>query len=143
MDDLDEHLLARLRDNARAPVAELARALGLSRTTVQSRLAKLERNGVIAGYAVKLAGAYESGRVHAFIMLTVEPKQAAAVTGHPTVTSFVLFALQASVRKVIEEHQQAKLSAEESTQFVKALLAPAAPNAALRGAFKRYREASA
>lgn len=80
MDDLDEHLLARLRDNARAPVAELARALGLSRTTVQSRLAKLERNGVIAGYAVKLAGAYESGRVHAFIMLTVEPKQAAAVT---------------------------------------------------------------
>ena len=56
MDDLDEHLLAKLRDNARAPVAELARALGLSRTTVQSRLAKLERSGVIAGYAVKLAG---------------------------------------------------------------------------------------
>ena len=80
MDDLDEHLLARLRDNARAPVAELARALGLSRTTVQSRLAKLERSGIIAGYAVRLAGAYEAGRVHSFIMLTVEPKQAAAVT---------------------------------------------------------------
>lgn len=79
MDDLDEHLLAKLRDNARAPVAELARALGLSRTTVQSRLARLERTGVIAGYAVKLAGAYEAGRVQAFVMLTVEPKQAAAV----------------------------------------------------------------
>jgi len=80
VDDLDEHLLARLRENARAPVAELARALGLSRTTVQSRLARLERSGVIAGYAVKLSGAYEAARVHAFIMLTVEPKQAAAVT---------------------------------------------------------------
>ena len=80
MDDLDEHLLTRLRDNARAPVAELARALGLSRTTVQSRLARLERNGVISGYAVKLAGAYEAGRVQAYVMLTVEPKQAAAVT---------------------------------------------------------------
>jgi DNA-binding Lrp family transcriptional regulator len=80
MDDLDEHLLARLRDNARAPVAELARALGLSRTTVQSRLARLERSGVIAGYAVKLSEAQEAGRIHAFIMLTVEPKQAAAVT---------------------------------------------------------------
>lgn len=80
MDDVDEHLLARLRENARAPVAELARTLGLSRTTVQSRLARLERNGVIAGYAVKLAPNYEQGRVHAFVMLTVEPKQAAAVT---------------------------------------------------------------
>jgi len=80
MDDLDEHLLAKLRENARAPVAELARALGLSRTTVQSRLARLERTGVIAGYAVKLAASYEGARVHAFIMLTVEPKQAAAVT---------------------------------------------------------------
>jgi DNA-binding Lrp family transcriptional regulator len=80
MDDLDEHLLERLRENARAPVAELARALGLSRTTVQSRLAKLERNGVIAGYAVRLAASYEAARVHAFVLLTVEPKQAAAVT---------------------------------------------------------------
>jgi DNA-binding Lrp family transcriptional regulator len=80
MDDLDEHLLARLRENARAPVAELARALGLSRTTVQSRLAKLERSGVIAGYAVKLSDTYLAGRVHAFVTLTVEPKQAAAVT---------------------------------------------------------------
>src|SRR5579884_4248204 len=55
MDDLDQHLLARLRENARAPVAELARSLGLSRTTVQSRLARLERSGVIAGYSVKLS----------------------------------------------------------------------------------------
>ena len=81
MDDLDDHLLAKLREDARAPVAELARALGLSRTTVQSRLARLERSGVIAGYAVKLSESYAGGRVHAFIMLTVEPKQAAAVTG--------------------------------------------------------------
>jgi DNA-binding Lrp family transcriptional regulator len=80
MDDLDEHLLGRLRENARAPVAELARALGLSRTTVQSRLAKLERTGVVAGYSVKLSETYQAGRVHAFVLLTVEPKQAAAVT---------------------------------------------------------------
>jgi DNA-binding Lrp family transcriptional regulator len=80
MDDLDEHLLARLRENARAPVAELARALGLSRTTVQSRLARLERTGVIAGYSVKLAESWQAAQVHAYVMITVEPKQAAAVT---------------------------------------------------------------
>jgi DNA-binding Lrp family transcriptional regulator len=79
MDDLDEYLLARLRENARAPVAELARALGLSRTTVQSRLAKLERTGVIAGYSVKLAESWQSAQIHAYVMITVEPKQAAAV----------------------------------------------------------------
>ena len=67
--------------NARAPVAELARALGISRTTVQSRLVRLERTGVIAGYAVKLSEAREAAMIHAFKdMLTVEPKQAAAVT---------------------------------------------------------------
>jgi uncharacterized protein (DUF1778 family) len=70
-------------------------------------------------------------------------EQAAAVTGHPTVTSFVLFVLQTSARKVLEDHQLAKLSADESTNFVKTLLSPATPNAALRGAFKRYREVTA
>jgi DNA-binding Lrp family transcriptional regulator len=73
MDDLDQHLLARLRENARAPVAELARALGLSRTTVQSRLARLERSGVIAGYSVKLSEAEAARQIHAYVMLTVEP----------------------------------------------------------------------
>lgn len=80
LDDLDQHLIERLRDNARAPVAELARALGLSRTTVQSRLARLERSGVISGYSVKLSEAREAALIHAFVMLTVEPKQAAAVS---------------------------------------------------------------
>ena len=80
MDDLDQHLLNRLRENARAPVAELARALGLSRTTIQSRLAKLERSGVIAGYSVKLSDQHQAGQVHAYVLLTVEPKQSAAVT---------------------------------------------------------------
>jgi DNA-binding Lrp family transcriptional regulator len=80
MDDLDEHLLGRLRENARAPVAELARGLGLSRTTIQSRLARLERTGVIAGYSVKLSETREGALIQAFVMLTVDPKQAAAVT---------------------------------------------------------------
>ncbi len=69
--------------------------------------------------------------------------QAAAYTGHSTLTSFVVFALQTSARKIIEEHNQAKLTAEESTQFVEALLAPVAPNAPRRDAFARYREARA
>ena len=79
MDDLDEHLLDRLRENARAPVAELARALGLSRTTIQSRLSRLERIGVIAGYSVRLSEGRDAAPIHAHVMLSVEPKQVAAV----------------------------------------------------------------
>ncbi|HWA11227.1 MAG TPA: DUF1778 domain-containing protein [Opitutaceae bacterium] len=66
-------------------------------------------------------------------------ERAAAVTGHPTLTSYMIYTLQTSASKVIEEHQRAKLTTDESTNFVDALLAPAAPNAALRGAFGRYR----
>jgi len=80
MDDLDERLIARLQEDARAPVSELARELGLSRTTLQSRLARLERSGVITGYSVKLSEQRVASVIHAFVMLTVEPKQAAAVT---------------------------------------------------------------
>jgi uncharacterized protein (DUF1778 family) len=69
--------------------------------------------------------------------------EAAAVTGHSTLTSFVIFALQSSARKIIEEHKLAKLTSEESAHFVEALLTPSSPNAPLRGAFAKYRGARA
>ena len=80
MDDLDQQLLAKLRENARAPVAELARGLGLSRTPIQSRLLRLERSGVIAGYSLKLSDKLEAAQVRGLVMLSAEPKQAAAVS---------------------------------------------------------------
>lgn len=75
----DEMLLALLRENARMPVAELARRLGVSRSTAQSRLERLERNGTIKGYAVKLSGGYLSAQIRAHLMVTVSPKRAAQV----------------------------------------------------------------
>lgn len=75
----DDALIALLRENARMPVAELARRLGVSRTTAQSRLERLERSGVIAGYGVRLSAEHEEGLVRAHILVTVPPKQSAAV----------------------------------------------------------------
>jgi DNA-binding CsgD family transcriptional regulator len=43
--DRDRALIALLGENARMPVAELARKLGLSRTTVQARIERLEADG--------------------------------------------------------------------------------------------------
>lgn len=65
-------------------------------------------------------------------------EEAAAVAGHSNLTGFVTFALQASAQKIIKDHRQAKLTAEESNDFVQALLSPPTPRAALRTAFKSY-----
>ena len=75
----DETLLAVLRENARASAAEIARRLKLSRTTVQSRIQRLERLGVIAGYTVRVGEDVGRERIRALIMVTVLPKQMPAV----------------------------------------------------------------
>jgi DNA-binding Lrp family transcriptional regulator len=76
MDDTDRTLIALLRENARAPTAVLARRLGLSRTTVQARLERLERGGVIAGYGVRLSEEVERGLIRAHVLVTILPKTA-------------------------------------------------------------------
>jgi len=54
LDGKDRLLLAYLRRNARMTAVELAGKLGLSRSSVQSRMSRLERVGVIRGYTVVL-----------------------------------------------------------------------------------------
>lgn len=75
----DQQLLTVLREDARASTAEIARRLKLSRTTVQSRIERLERQGVIAGYTVRVHDAAERGHIRAHILITVLPKRTAAV----------------------------------------------------------------
>ena len=76
----DRNLLALLAENARASTATIARRLGLSRTTVQAKIERLERDGVIAGYGVRLSDAYESGLVRAHVLITIAPKTLARIT---------------------------------------------------------------
>jgi DNA-binding Lrp family transcriptional regulator len=79
MDAIDERLISALRENGRAPTAELARLVGRSRTSVQSRIERLEREGVIIGYGVRLAPEHDLGAVRAHVMIKVGPKEARAV----------------------------------------------------------------
>ena len=75
----DEQLLSLLREDARASTAQIARRLDLSRTTVQSRIDRLERSGVIRGYTVRVDDEVERTRIRAHILITVFPKKTAAV----------------------------------------------------------------
>lgn len=75
----DDLLLSLLREDARASTADIARRLGLSRTTVQNRIARLESQGVIAGYTVRINDELERNRIRAHILITLRPKQMPAV----------------------------------------------------------------
>jgi DNA-binding Lrp family transcriptional regulator len=76
----DEELLGLLKLNAREPVASLARKLGVSRTTVQDRIKRLEENGTIAGYGVRLGGGAKSTGLMAIVTVYSEPRQVTDVT---------------------------------------------------------------
>lgn len=76
LDAVDEQLLRLLREDARLSTAALGRRLLLSRTTVQSRIERLERQGVIEGYTVRLAPGFARLLVRAQVSITVGPKSA-------------------------------------------------------------------
>jgi len=79
LDEIDRRLLALLGANARTPVAKLGTKLGLARTTVQARLDRLERNGVIAGYTVKLSEDARAGQIRATVLIHITPSAQSAV----------------------------------------------------------------
>jgi DNA-binding Lrp family transcriptional regulator len=80
MDIIDEKLLLALREDGRASTAKLARLVGRSRTSVQSRIERLQKEGVIVGFGVLLAPEHGLGAVRAHVMIKVGPKETRAVT---------------------------------------------------------------
>ena len=72
MDSTDRRLLSLLRDNARLSVAALAKILQVARGTVQNRLARMENDGTIVGYTVKLKPQAEDHRIRALMTVAVE-----------------------------------------------------------------------
>ena len=79
MDHTDQLLLDALRDNCRESTAAIARRLNLSRSTVKSRIERLERQGVIVGYTIRLSAAYEERQIEAHVMISSDPKQSASI----------------------------------------------------------------
>jgi DNA-binding Lrp family transcriptional regulator len=91
MDTTDRQLLSLLRDNARLPVAAMAKTLGVARGTVQNRLTRLEADGVIVGYTVRLKLAAEDQRIRALMTVAVEGNRTdevlRALRGDPAVVA--------------------------------------------------------
>ncbi|WP_293225936.1 Lrp/AsnC family transcriptional regulator [Ottowia sp.] len=91
MDDTDRELIALLRADARLPVVTLASKLRVARATVQNRIARLQAEGTIVGYTVRLRPEAEGHRIRALTSIEVKGNHAEdvlrALRGHPNVVA--------------------------------------------------------
>jgi Lrp/AsnC family leucine-responsive transcriptional regulator len=79
MDEIDDRILGILATNGRASFAALGEAVGLSPHGTADRVRKLERDGVITGYAARIDPAGVGRSLDAFIdvrlLPTTDPEQ--------------------------------------------------------------------
>jgi DNA-binding Lrp family transcriptional regulator len=74
LDDVDERLLTLLRQDSRQPIAQLAKELGVSRGHLYSRIARLEEEGIVAGYTIRLGTEFSASRMRAHMMIKTLPR---------------------------------------------------------------------
>ncbi len=91
MDETDHKLMSLLRQDARLTVAALAAKLKVSRGTVTNRIRRLEDDGVIVGYTVRLRPDVQHNAIKAWMSIAVDGNQTRAVIanllGEPGVAS--------------------------------------------------------
>ena len=72
MDETDERLISALRSDARASLSDLALGLGMSRTTVRARLARLQQRGDVVGFSVITRADVARDPVRGLMMIGIE-----------------------------------------------------------------------
>ena len=91
MDETDRKLLALLSQDARLSIADLAHKLAVSRGTVTNRITKLEDQGVIVGYTVRVRPDVQHDTIKAWMSIAVEGNQSrtviASLLGEPGVAT--------------------------------------------------------
>ncbi|MCS7478021.1 Lrp/AsnC family transcriptional regulator [Umezawaea endophytica] len=126
MDAIDQEILDLLRANARMPVSEIARRVGLSGAPVARRIERLENDGVIRGYVaiiddtagggldafteIRLTGGTDTRELEEIARRVPEVRQYFTIAGDPD--GLVRF----RVRNV--DHLQQVVNAIRSTKIV-------------------------
>jgi DNA-binding Lrp family transcriptional regulator len=91
MDEIDQKLLSLLRQDARLTVAALATKLLVSRGTVTNRIRRLEDDGIIVGYTVRLRPDVQHNEIKAWMSIAVDGNQTrtviASLLGEPGVAT--------------------------------------------------------
>jgi len=91
IDELDQRLIALLRADSRMPAASLAKALKVSRGTIQNRIERLMARGVVQGFTIKTRPDVDANRVRAVMTIAIEGERSGAVVkalkGFPEVSA--------------------------------------------------------
>ncbi len=74
-----QKLLFLLQENSRCTVSELAKQLSLSRATVQQMMSRLEHQGIIQGYTIKINPHYEQNHISAYVMISIDAKKTSEI----------------------------------------------------------------
>jgi Lrp/AsnC family transcriptional regulator, leucine-responsive regulatory protein len=82
-DAIDDRLIALLRTNARMTLTALSREVSLSRTAVQARIARLERDNVILGYRAVIGESNDEEGLGAMLSIVFSQRPC-----HPIVAKF-------------------------------------------------------
>ena len=80
MDDVDTRLIAALRKDARRSLSDLAALLGITRSTVRSRIERMQTAGIIRGYTVVLQDEGQGAPIRGMMMLGIEGRGAERIT---------------------------------------------------------------
>ena len=114
-DELDRKLIAILQGNAREPVSSIARRLDVARSTVQERIARLERKGIIIGYTAILGDQQDQKRVQALVMLSVAQQRSreliAQLESYPEIRSCLTISGEFDLCLIVEPDRLEELDA--------------------------------
>jgi len=78
--EAEQRLINLLKQDVRASISDLARQLNISRATVQARISKLEKAGVITGYILELGKDYLQSFITAHVLIAVQQKLSSKVS---------------------------------------------------------------
>jgi DNA-binding Lrp family transcriptional regulator len=119
IDETDAELIALLRRDARMPVAELARKLGLARTTVQTRIDRLLEQGVIADFTLRSGDAL-AAPIRATALVSIAPRTGPAVLSrlHALPNVEAVFTVSGRVDLVVEISAQTTQELDQTLDHI-------------------------
>ena len=72
LDNIDRQIIGYLRTDARVSVSQVAKQLKVSRATVQNRIDKMEKSGVITGYTALISAAGDENLAMVRALMNIE-----------------------------------------------------------------------